>query len=156
MHARQLAAQKNNFRIQRQKIDLKKCQTRSSPYAGILWKRELASRVLDCDFHEPGRAEKALGSSVDRFDSTLGESGRLEGKPKKNACIEQAIHSPHSASSLSLNEANAVSGMWNGLSIISPTFGRWATGFSFKGTSRATGFLPRAMRISNPFSTSAS
>jgi len=98
--------------------------------------------LIDSDLHEHDRAEKALGSSVDSFDSTLGESGRLEGKPKKNACIKQAIHSPHSTSSLSLNEANAVSGMWNGLSIISPTLG-------FGERSGSKTMYPFSPRISN-------
>lgn len=35
MHARQLAAQKNNFSIHRQKINLKKCQARSCPCTGM-------------------------------------------------------------------------------------------------------------------------
>ena len=67
--------------------------------------------MLYRDFHESGRTEKAFRSIVDRFDSTLGESARLEGKPKKNASIQQAIHSPHSVRSLSLSGAKAASGI---------------------------------------------
>ena len=124
---------------------------------GTRWGQNIATFAALRGIYEPfHRHRKILAFDiVDRFDGTLGESGRLESQPKKNACVEQAIHSPHSASSLSLNAGNAWSGIWNGLSIISPTFGRLATGFSFRGTSLATGFLPRAMRISKPFSTSA-
>jgi hypothetical protein len=54
MHAWQLAAQNSHSSIHREKIDLKKCQPRSCPCTGILWKWQFASRVLHGDFHEPG------------------------------------------------------------------------------------------------------
>jgi hypothetical protein len=114
--------------VQRQVFDLEIGAAGWDPLFRRLGKRELSRAMFHHHFEHACVAHvQDRRGVIQNFPCRLGYHLRFARQPEKSARIEQDIHiAPQARNSSSFIGRNASSGIWQGSSIISPTFGRGA------------------------------